>query len=383
MNPFFPEIKKKFGFGCMRFPTIDDRIDLEQVTEMVDCFLAHGFNYFDTARPYHSGTSESALKQCLTSRYPRDSYVLADKLSITQFEKEEEILPLFESQLERCGVDYFDFYLIHANSAVRHERFKEMHAYDIVKGLKEAGKIRHMGMSFHDSARVLDKILTEVPELEFVQLQINYVDWNDPKVQARKCYEVCCRHGKPVMVMEPVKGGTLVNLPEAALKEMTTGSPASYAIRFAAGLPNVCMVLSGMSDLAQMQDNVSFMRDFKPLSYAEEQTVDRVRSIYQAQTRIPCTGCRYCVDGCYGKIDIPKVFAAYNDVLEGKEGAGEAYRALERGADRCVGCDMCANVCPQSLNIRALMDRINDRFLPNTVQRPTTRTRLKDVRKKK
>ena len=383
MNPFFPEIKKKFGFGCMRFPTIDDRIDLEQVTEMVDCFLAHGFNYFDTARPYHSGTSESALKQCLTSRYPRDSYVLADKLSITQFEKEEEILPLFESQLERCGVDYFDFYLIHANSAVRHERFKEMHAYDIVKGLKEAGKIRHMGMSFHDSARVLDKILTEVPELEFVQLQINYVDWNDPKVQARKCYEVCCRHGKPVMVMEPVKGGTLVNLPEAALKEMTTGSPASYAIRFAAGLPNVCMVLSGMSNLAQMQDNVSFMQDFKPLSYAEEQTVDRVRSIYQAQTRIPCTGCRYCVDGCYGKIDIPKVFAAYNDVLEGKEGAGEAYRALERGADRCVGCDMCANVCPQSLNIRALMDRINDRFLPNTVQRPTTRTRLKDVRKKK
>ena len=383
MNPFFPEIKKKFGFGCMRFPTIDDRIDLEQVTEMVDCFLAHGFNYFDTARPYHSGTSESALKQCLTSRYPRDSYVLADKLSITQFEKEEEILPLFESQLERCGVDYFDFYLIHANSAVRHERFKEMHAYDIVKGLKEAGKIRHMGMSFHDSARVLDKILTEVPELEFVQLQINYVDWNDPKVQARKCYEVCCRHGKPVMVMEPVKGGTLVNLPEAALKEMTTGSPASYAIRFAAGLPNVCMVLSGMSDLAQMQDNVSFMQDFKPLSYAEEQTVDRVRSIYQAQTRIPCTGCRYCVDGCYGKIDIPKVFAAYNDVLEGKEGAGEAYRALERGADRCVGCDMCANVCPQSLNIRALMGRINDRFLPNTVQRPTTRTRLKDVRKKK
>lgn len=383
MNPFFPEIKKKFGFGCMRFPTIDDRIDLEQVTEMVDCFLAHGFNYFDTARPYHSGTSESALKQCLTSRYPRDSYVLADKLSITQFEKEEEILPLFESQLERCGVDYFDFYLIHANSAVRHERFKEMHAYDIVKGLKEAGKIRHMGMSFHDSARVLDKILTEVPELEFVQLQINYVDWNDPKVQARKCYEVCCRHGKPVMVMEPVKGGTLVNLPEAALKEMTTGSPASYAIRFAAGLPNVCMVLSGMSDLAQMQDNVSFMQDFKPLSYAEEQAVDRVRSIYQAQTRIPCTGCRYCVDGCYGKIDIPKVFAAYNDVLEGKEGAGEAYRALERGADRCVGCDMCANVCPQSLNIRALMGRINDRFLPNTVQRPTTRTRLKDVRKKK
>ncbi len=383
MNPFFPEIKKNFGFGCMRFPTIDEQIDLAQVTEMVDHFLAAGFNYFDTARPYHGGTSESALKTCLTSRYPRDSYVLTDKLSITQFEKEEEILPLFESQLERCGVDYFDFYLIHANSAVRHERFKEMHAYDIVKGLKAAGKIRHMGMSFHDSARVLDKILTEVPEIEVVQLQINYVDWDDPKVQARKCYEICKKHGKPVMVMEPVKGGTLVNLPEAARKELTTGSPASYAIRYAASLPQVCMVLSGMSNLEQMQENVSFMGCFQKLSYDEEQAIARVRSIYQAQTRIPCTGCRYCVEGCYGKIDIPRVFAAYNDVLEGKEGAEEAYRSLDRGADRCVGCDMCGHVCPQGLNIRALMDQINGRFLPDTVKRPTTRTRLRDARRGK
>ena len=383
MNPFFPEIKKNFGFGCMRFPTIDDRIDIEQVTRMVDTFLEAGFNYFDTARPYHSGASESALKTCLTSRYPRESYVLADKLSITQFEKEEEILPLFESQLEKCGVDYFDFYLIHANSAVRHERFKQMHAYDIVRQLKAEGKIRHMGMSFHDKARVLDKILTEVPELEFVQLQINYVDWDDLNVQSRKCYEVCKKHGKPVMVMEPVKGGTLVNLPEAALKEMTTGSPASYAIRYAAGLPEVCMVLSGMSNLEQMQDNISFMKDFKKLSFDEEQTIERVRSIYQAQNRIPCTGCRYCVEKCYGQIDIPKVFAAYNAVLEGKEGAEEAYKALERGADRCVGCDMCGHVCPQNLNIRSLMNRINDRFLPNTVKRPTTRTRLKDARKRK
>ena len=185
------------------------------------------------------------------------------------------------------------------------------------------------------------------------------------------------------MVMEPVKGGTLVNLPEAALKEMTTGSPASYAIRYAAGLPNVCMVLSGMSNLEQMKDNVSFMKDFKPLSFAEEQTLEKVRSIYQAQTRIPCTGCRYCVEKCYGQINIPKVFSAYNDVLEGKEGAEEAYRALERGADRCVGCDMCSHVCPQHLNIRWLMERINDRFLPHKAQRPTTRTRLKDARKKK
>lgn len=383
MNPFFPEIKKNFGFGCMRFPTVEEQIDIPQVTEMVDAFLAAGFNYFDTARPYHGGNSESALKECLTSRYPRESYVLADKLSITQFETAEEILPLFESQLERCGVEYFDFYLFHAVSAPRHERFKQMQAYDIVKVLKDAGKIRHMGMSFHDSARVLDKILTEVPELEFVQLQINYVDWNDTKVQARKCYEICKKHGKPVMVMEPVKGGTLVNLPEAAQKEMTAGSPASYAIRYAASLPDVCMVLSGMSNLEQMQENISFMQDFKKLTYAEEQTIERVRSIYQAQTRIPCTGCRYCVDSCYGQINIPNVFLTYNDVLAGKEGAEEAYKALERGADRCVGCDMCGHVCPQGLNIRALMSQINSRFLPAEVKRPTTRTRLKDARKKK
>ena len=383
MNPFFPEIKKNFGFGCMRFPTIDDKIDFAQVTEMVDAFLDAGFNYFDTARPYHNGTSEDALRQCLTSRYPRDRFVLADKLSITQFEREEEILPLFESQLERCGVEYFDFYLFHAVSAPRHERFKELHAYDIVKGLKEAGKIRHMGLSFHDKARVLDKILTEVPELEFVQLQVNYVDWDDLKVQSRKCCEVCKKHGKPIMVMEPVKGGTLVDLPEAALKEMTTGSPASYAIRYAAGLPDVCMVLSGMSNMEQMRDNISFMQDFRKLTYAEEQAIDRVRAIYQSQNRIPCTGCRYCVAGCYGQIDIPRVFAAYNAVLEGKEGAEEAYRALDRGADRCVGCDMCGHVCPQNLNIRALMERINKRFLPCEAKHPTARTRLRDARKRK
>lgn len=383
MNPMFPEIKKNFGFGCMRFPIIDDQIDYDQVTEMVDYFMEAGFNYFDTARPYHNGTSEDAIRRCLTSRYPRESFVLTDKLSITQFEKEEEILPLFESQLERCGVDYFDFYLIHANSAVRHERFKELNAYNIVKGLKDAGKIRHIGMSFHDSARVLDKILTEVPEIEVVQLQINYVDWNDLKIQSRKCYEICKKHGKPVLVMEPVKGGTLVNLPEAARKEMTTGSPASYAIRYAASLPEVFMVLSGMSNLEQMKDNVSFMKEFRKLTYAEEQTIERVRSIYQAQNRIPCTGCRYCVEGCYGAINIPKVFAAYNEVLEGKEGAEERYHALERGADRCVGCDMCGNVCPQGLNIRALMQQINSRFNPVEVKKPTTRTRLRDLRKGK
>ena len=370
MNKFFPEIKKNFGFGCMRFPTVEETVDVAAVTEMVDFFMESGFNYFDTARPYHSGTSEGVVRQCLTARYPRESFVLTNKLSPTKFETEADIRPLFEEQLRDCGVDYFDFYLFHANSAERHKKFTETRAYDIVQELKAEGKIRHVGMSFHDSARVLDKILTERPEIEVVQLQLNYVDWDDPKVQSRKCYDVCRKHGKPVLVMEPVKGGTLVNLPEKAAKELKNISPAELAIRFAASFPNVAMVLSGMSNMEQMQENVAFMKNFKPLTYAEEQVVERVRAIYQVQSRIPCTGCKYCVDGCYGKIDIPKVFARMNDILEGKEGAREADDALERGADRCIGCDMCSHVCPQGLNIRMLMNQIKDQMSEHEVRHP-------------
>ena len=363
MNELFPEIRKNFGFGCMRFPTVDgETVDVGAVMEMVDYFMENGFNYFDTARPYHGGSSETVVRQCLTSRYPRESFVLTNKLSPTKFETEEEIRPLFEDQLKACGVEYFDFYLFHANSAVRHEKFKNTRAYDIVQELKAEGKIRHVGMSFHDTARVLDKILTERPEIEVVQLQLNYVDWDDMKVQSRKCYDVCKKHGKPVLVMEPVKGGTLVNLPEKATKELGGVSPANYAIRFAASKPEVFMVLSGMSNMEQMVDNVSFMKEFKPLTFAEEQVIERVRTIYQAQNRIPCTGCKYCVEGCYAQINIPQVFARMNDVLEGKEGAVEAYKALDRAADRCVGCDMCSHVCPQGLNIRMLMGQIQDHF---------------------
>ena len=378
MNKFFPEIKKNFGFGCMRFPTVDgETVDVGAVMEMVDYFMENGFNYFDTARPYHSGASETVVRQCLTSRYPRESFVLTNKLSPTKYETEEEIRPLFEAQLQECGVEYFDFYLFHANSAVRHEKFTNTRAYDIVQELKAEGKIRHVGMSFHDSARVLDKILTERPEIEVVQLQLNYMDWDDIKVQSRKCYDVCRKHGKPVMVMEPVKGGTLVNLPEKAVKELKGVSPANYAIRYAAGFPNVFMVLSGMSNMEQMVDNVSFMKDFKPLTYAEEQTVERIRAICQAQEKIPCTGCKYCVDGCYGKINIPQVFARMNDVLAGKEGAEEAYKALDRGADRCIGCDMCSHVCPQGLNIRMLMNQVADHFRDHVAKHPKDREREK------
>ncbi len=366
MNSIFPEIKKNFGFGCMRFPKIGDEIDVEAVKQMVDTFLAEGFNYFDTARPYHGGKSELVLKEALTSRYPRESYILTNKLSGFCFETEEEILPLFQSQLENCGVDYFDFYLIHANSAERHEKYTRTRSYEIVKELKEQGKIRHIGMSFHDTADVLDRILTERPEIEVVQLQFNYVDFEDPKVQSKACWEVCRKHGKPVLVMEPVKGGSLVNLPAKAL-EMMENSPASYAIRFAAGFEGIFMVLSGMSNLEQMRDNLAFMANYQPLSADEVALVEQVRTLYQAQHRIPCTACRYCTDGCPAGIPIPDLVACLNDKRNEKEpeiaaAADSKYAAFEVKADACVECGQCENECPQHLQIRELLKGVTAAF---------------------
>ena len=361
MNKFFPEMKKNFGFGCMRFPTVEDKVDIPAVQEMVDAFLKAGFNYFDTARPYHGGESEKILKEVLTSRYPRESYLLTNKLSPTCFETEAEILPFFQSQLERCGVDYFDFYLFHANSAIRHKKFTETRGYEIVKELKAQGKIRHIGTSFHDTAQALDQILTEHPEIEVVQLQFNYVDYEDPKVQARACYEVCRKHGKPVLVMEPVKGGSLVNLPPRAL-ELLEGSPASYALRYAAGFEDIVMVLSGMSTMEQVKDNIRTMQDFKPLSRKELGIIGKVKTLYQAQHAIPCTACRYCVEGCPAGIDIPGLFACMNDKRAEKEGAGEAYAAFDIKADACLDCGQCERECPQHLHIRDLLKEVHEAF---------------------
>lgn len=363
MNKFFPEIKKNFGFGCMRLPTVGDEIDTEAFCRMVDKFIDAGFNYFDTARPYHWKRSEKVLKTCLADRYDRSQFLLANKLSDIFFEKEADIRPLIENQLQTCGVEYFDFYLMHAMSAGRHKKYLETRAYDIAQEMKAEGKLRHVGMSFHDSPEVLDQILTDRPELEFVQLQFNYVDYNDPKVQSRRCYEVCRKHGKPVMVMEPVKGGTLVNLPQAALDLLPGGSPASYAIRFAAGFEDVVMVLSGMSNMEQMEDNLSYMADFKPLTDTEHEIIDKVRTLYQAQHKIPCTACRYCVDGCPAGIPIPDIFALMNTKLGGEtEVEPGAYAAFPATASDCVDCGQCENACPQALHIRDLLKEVNKAF---------------------
>ncbi len=354
-------IQKNFGFGMMRLPMLGQTVDFDQVNRMVDAFLARGFNYFDTAHPYIQGQSEEAVKRCLASRYPRESFVLVDKLSSSFWEEEADIRPQIQKQLEACGVEYFDILLMHAMNADRHKKYTENRAYEVAQQLKAEGKLRHVGISFHDSAAVLDRILSDRPELEVVQLQLNYVDYLDPKVQGKACLEVCRKHKKPVIVMEPVKGGSLANLPSEAAKLLPGGSPASYAIRYAASLPGVRMVLSGMSDMEQMQDNLSFMESFRPLSGEEQRLIGQVRTIYQSQNRIPCTACRYCTDGCPANIPIPELFAWVNG-QRSETKPDTTYAQLMEKAGACIQCGQCEQICPQTLQIRRLLESIEKDF---------------------
>lgn len=363
-------IKKNFGFGCMRLPMNGEEVDIEQTKRMVDTFLDRGFNYFDTAHGYIQGKSETALKTALTSRYPREKYILTDKLTDCFFKTQADIRPFFESQLEACGVDYFDFYLMHAQNETSFGHFKACRAYETAFQLKAEGKIRHVGISFHDRAEVLEQILTEYPQVEAVQIQFNYVDYEDLAIQSRRCYEVCRKFGKPIIVMEPVKGGSLVNLPEEAkkvLEDLHGGSPASYAIRFAAGFPGIMMVLSGMSDMEQMLDNTSFMADFQPLNEKEMAAIQKVREIFRAKDMIPCTACRYCIDGCPQHISIPDLFAVMNTKQIHKNWDAdrcysEVHTATGRRASDCLECGKCEQVCPQHLPIRKLLKDVAKAF---------------------
>lgn len=368
-NRFFDNVKKNFGFGCMRLPMRDGQVDHEETCKMVDSFLENGFNYFDTAHGYLDGQSEIAVRECLVKRYDRDAYILVDKLTDCYFQKEEDIRPFFQSQLDACGVDYFDFYLMHAQNADNYKKFKSCRAYETAFALKKEGKVKHVGMSFHDTADVLDQILTEYPELEVVQLQLNYLDYDDAGIQGRKCYEVCVKHNKPVIVMEPVKGGSLIRLPQKAqeiLDGLKGGSNASYAIRFAASFDQVMMVLSGMSNMEQMQDNISYMKDFKPLSEKEQEAVQEVCRIFKGQDLIPCTACRYCVAGCPMKIAIPDLFADMNAKKTFQDWNSDMYYNVHTHdagkASDCIRCGKCENVCPQHLEIRKLLQDVAAQF---------------------
>lgn len=363
-------VMKNFGFGCMRLPMNGEDVDIAQMNEMVDTYLDNGFNYFDTAHGYLQGKSELALKECLTRRYARDKYILTNKLTNIYFKKEEDIRPFFENQLIWCGVDYFDYYLMHAQVAESFKFFKLCNAYETAFALKAEGKVKHVGISFHDRAEVLEQILTEYPDIEVVQIQFNYADYEDTAVESRKCYEVCRKHNKPVLVMEPVKGGNLVNLPEDAkkiLQDLHNGSPASFAIRFAAGFEGIEMVLSGMSSLEQMQDNIGFMKEFEPLSEKELEAVSKVQEILHNMNLIPCTACKYCTDGCPKNISIPDLFACMNTKNMYHDWNADYYysevHTKNNGkASDCIKCGKCEKACPQHIQIRDLLAQVAKEF---------------------
>lgn len=367
---YFENVKKNFGFGCMRLPLKDEAVDYDEMCRMVDTFLENGFNYFDTAHGYVGGKSETALRECLTKRHPRSAYVLTNKLSTHFFTSQEQIRPLFESQLAACGVDYFDFYLMHAQSDEIYAKFKACKAYETALELKQEGKFKHFGISFHDKASVLEQILTENPQIEVVQIQFNYVDYEDAAVESRKCYEVCRKFNKPVIVMEPVKGGSLINLPKEAQKildDLHGGSNASYAIRFAAGFEGIMMVLSGMGNMEMMLDNISYMKDFIPLSQKEQEAITKVRKIFRAQDLIPCTACRYCTDGCPKQISIPDLFACLNSKKQFQNWNADYYynnvhtKEGNKASD-CIKCGKCEHICPQHLPIRDLLVEVTKEF---------------------
>lgn len=369
---------KKLGFGLMRLPLTNpdeaSSIDVEQVKDMVDAFIENGFTYFDTAWMYCGFQSECAAKEALVDRYPRDSYTLADKLHAGYIKTREDRDKIFNEQLRKTGVEYFDYYLLHDIGVDHYKIYQELDCFTWLKEKKEQGLVRHIGFSFHDSAKMLDQVLTEHPEVEFVQLQLNYLDWDSEGVQSRKCYETAVKHGKPVIVMEPVKGGTLAKVPERAEKMFKEYHPdmsvPSWAIRFAASNEHVMMVLSGMSNMEQLQDNMSYMADFQPLNEEEQEIIRKAVEIINSGIEIPCTGCSYCTEGCPQNIAIPKYFSLYNADLQECEGKGwkpqgEYYDRLTKTfgkASDCVECGQCESVCPQHLPVIRHLKEVAARF---------------------
>ena len=358
---------KRLGFGLMRLPLSDPDdpagIDMERTKQMVDTFLERGFTYFDTAWMYCGFQSENAAREALVERYPRDRFTLATKLHAGFLQGKEDRDRIFNEQMAKTGVEYFDYYLLHDIGQDHYKTYTELDCFQWLQEKKRQGLVKHIGFSYHDNAELLDQVLTEHPEMEFVQLQINYLDWDSAGIQSGKCYETAVKHKKPVIVMEPVKGGTLANVPERVERLFKDVHPdwsvSSWAIRFAASLDNVMMVLSGMSSIDQLLDNTEYLAEFQPLNAEEQQTIREAAAMINSNIVIPCTGCSYCTDGCPLKIAIPKYFSLYNaDLQEIKEKGwtpqGEYYDRLTGTfgkASACVACGQCEGVCPQHLPI--------------------------------
>ncbi len=368
---------KKLGFGCMRLPLLDKNdqtsFDTATLNDMVDTFLARGFAYFDTAYVYHGFKSEEAMREALVKRHRRDEFTLATKLPPRLLKTAADQERIFTEQLAKCGVAYFDYYLIHNIGAGSYRQACQFDTFGFVLDKKRAGKIKNIGMSFHDTPELLDEVLTAHPELDFVQLQLNYIDWDNPGIQSRRCHEVARKHDKPIIVMEPCKGGNLAQVPEEAAALLKAYQPAasvpSWAIRFAASLEGVIMVLSGMSTLGQVLDNTSYMADFAPLNDEELRIIDRVTGLINENTAVHCTACRYCEAGCPKKIAIPDYFALYNSAKRATTDNMSSQfvyylnLALSHGkAGDCIGCKQCEKACPQHLNITAHLQDVAATF---------------------
>ena len=360
---------KKLGFGTMRLPLLDPEdpgnIDLEQYEKMADMFIERGFTYFDTAYMYHKGESENYFRKAVAERIDRNAYTIADKMPVHHVKAPQDYPVIFNEQLEKCGVEYFDYYLLHNLGKDMYPSTQEFGGFEFIARMKEEGKARKIGFSFHDDPETLDMILSAHPEVDFVQLQINYLDWDSLVAQSGKCYEVAKKHGKKVVVMEPVKGGTLAKLPEEAMKlfrdfyKDESVTPASLAIRYVASLDNVMMVLSGMSDLSQLDDNTSYMQDLVPLSDEERKLVDAITKILTSTIKVPCTSCRYCLEVCPMNINMPAYFGLLNlYAVTGKKSNMYYERySLDHGkASECLKCGQCEGNCPQHIQIRDLLE---------------------------
>lgn len=369
----------KLGMGMMRLPLLDENdqksVDMNQVNEMVDAYMASGFNHFDTAFVYHEGMSEIAFKKAVVERYPRDSFKIATKMPLFIITEESQLEPIFSQQLENCGVDYFDYYMLHNVSGFTENAWKNVDLFSFIQSKKEEGFIKHIGLSTHGNAEFLEELLFEHPEIEFVLLQINYLDWEDEGIQSRECLEVARKYGKEVMIMEPYKGGFLADVPEEAEKIMKEYNPdksvVSWAMRFVANLDDVSVVLTGASNLEQLESNISEIKNAPPLSDEELEIIKEVSEIINSNITVDCTTCRYCVDVCSEEIDIAKVFDLYNkhNMLEIDDWTpfGNAYLNYTKLpgvgiASDCIVCELCIEECPQSINIPEVLKDVAKTF---------------------